>query len=174
MLGTNSEYFPVEQELINLSSAQGLRFLWSKKWQLSQLHQISVVIQNFKYKNLRFVVPCVFIHSNKTNQLDATNIRKFIAFLYRYCSTCFGHYNAHNQEPVKLPLQPLVSVWMWRWKCSQPWSATAENTSTSTFIRKQRLQRQFDGLLVMGIVMPETCWAVSVQKGDKLTNVCCI
>jgi len=25
-------------------------------------------------------------------------------------STCFGHHNAHNQEPVKLPLQPLVSV----------------------------------------------------------------
>jgi hypothetical protein len=28
------------------------------------------------------------------------------------------------------------------------------NTSTSTFIR---LQRQFHGLLMMGIVMPETC-----------------
>src|SRR5215475_11614589 len=26
------------------------------------------------------------------------------------CSTCFGHYYAHHQEPVKLPLQPLVSV----------------------------------------------------------------
>jgi hypothetical protein len=26
---------------------------------------------------------------------------KFIALLYRYCSTCFGHYNAHHQEPVQ-------------------------------------------------------------------------
>jgi hypothetical protein len=34
---------------------------------------------------------------------------------------------------------------------------TAENTSTFTFIRNQRLQRQFDGLLMMGIKMPETC-----------------
>jgi len=25
-------------------------------------------------------------------------------------STCFGHYYAHHQEPVKLPFQPLVSV----------------------------------------------------------------
>ena len=25
-------------------------------------------------------------------------------------STCFGHHNAHHQEPVKLPLQSLVSV----------------------------------------------------------------
>ena len=40
----------------------------------------------------------------------------------RHCSTFFGHYYAHYQEPVKLTLQPLVSVWMWRWKCSQQWS----------------------------------------------------
>ena len=32
----------------------------------------------------------------------------------------------------------------------------------------QRLQRQFDGLLMMGIVMPETCWAVSVQQSNKI------
>jgi len=28
----------------------------------------------------------------------------------QHCSACFGHYNDHHQEPVKLPLQPLVSV----------------------------------------------------------------
>ena len=31
----------------------------------------------------------------------------------------------------------------------------------------QRLQRRFDGLLMMGMVMPETCWAVSVRQSDK-------
>jgi len=59
---------------------------------------------------------------------------------------------------------------MWRWNCSQPWSA--ENISTSTFIRKPvaatAVWRQFDGLLMMGIVMPETCWAVSVRQSNKL------
>jgi len=35
------------------------------------------------------------------------SIVKFNALSYRYCSTCFGHYNAHHQELVKLPLQPL-------------------------------------------------------------------
>ena len=30
-----------------------------------------------------------------------------------------------------------------------------------------RLRRQFDGLLMMGIVMPETCSAVSVRKSNK-------
>jgi len=49
-------------------------------------------------------------------------VKFFIVLSYRHCSTCFGHYYAHHQEPVKLPLQPLVSLWMWRWTCSQPWS----------------------------------------------------
>jgi hypothetical protein len=41
---------------------------------------------------------------------------KFIALLYRYCSTCFGHHNAHHHFVNK--------------------PTTAENTSTCTFIRK--------------------------------------
>ena len=82
-----------------------------------------------------------------------------------HCSTCFGHYYAHHQEPVKLPLQPLVSVWMWRWKCSQPWLRTLPPPHS---YGNQRLQRQFDGLLMMGIVMPETCWAVSVRQSNKI------
>ena len=35
----------------------------------------------------------------------------------------------------------------------------------------QRLQRQFDGLLMMGIIMPETCWAVSVRQGNKISRL---
>jgi len=94
------------------------------------------------------------------------SIVKFITLSYRHCLTCFGHYNAHHQEPVKLPLQPLVSVWMWRcpqplvsvwiWRCPPPHS-----------YENQRLQRQFDGLLMMGIIMPGTCRAVSVRQSNK-------
>jgi hypothetical protein len=57
-----------------------------------------------------FVVPCIFNHSNKTTNQLQQSIVKFIALSYRYCSTCFGHYSAHHQEPVKLPSQPLVFV----------------------------------------------------------------
>jgi len=35
----------------------------------------------------------------------------------------------------------------------------------------QRLQRQFDGLLMKGIVMPETCWAVSVRQSNKILRL---
>jgi hypothetical protein len=53
---------------------------------------------------------------------------------------------------------------MWRWKCSQPWLRTFPPPHS---YGNQRLQRQFDRLLMMGIVMPETCRAVSVQQGNK-------
>ena len=35
----------------------------------------------------------------------------------------------------------------------------------------QRLQRQFDGLLMMGIIMPETCWAVSVRQSNEILRL---
>ena len=77
------------------------------------------------------------------------SIVKFIALSYRHCSTCFGRYNAHHQEPVKLPLQPLVEV--------EVFSAVVGLLTPPHPYGKQRLQRQFDGLLMMDIVMPETC-----------------
>ena len=35
----------------------------------------------------------------------------------------------------------------------------------------QMLQRQFDGLLMMGIIMSETCWAVSVRQSNKILRL---
>jgi hypothetical protein len=67
---------------------------------------------------------------------------KFIALLYRYCTTCYGHYTPHHLEPVKPPLQPLVpyecaggSVHSRGWFVSNK-PTMAENTSTPTFMRK--------------------------------------
>jgi len=42
-------------------------------------------------------------------------------------------------------------------------------TKTLSFMMKgnQGLQRQFNGLLIMGIIMPETCWAVSVRQSNR-------
>jgi hypothetical protein len=33
------------------------------------------------------------------------------------------------------------------------------------------LQRQFDGLLMMGIIMPETCSAVSVGQSNQILRL---
>ena len=35
----------------------------------------------------------------------------------------------------------------------------------------QRLQRQFDRLLMMDIIIPETCWAVSVRQSNKILRL---
>jgi len=48
---------------------------------------------------------------------------------------------------------------------------TAENTPPPHSYGNQRLQRQFDGLLMMGIVIPETCWAVSVRQSNKFYDL---
>jgi multidrug transporter EmrE-like cation transporter len=38
-------------------------------------------------------------------------------------------------------------------------------------IGNQKLQRQFNGLLKMGVVMPETCWATYVKQDNKFYNL---
>jgi hypothetical protein len=80
----------------------------------------------------------------QNTELDATiNCKIVIALSYRLCPKCFGHYYAHHQESVKMPLQ--------------------------------RLQRHFDGLLIIGKMMPETFWAESVrQSNNNFTIDCCI
>ena len=59
------------------------------------------------------------------------SVVKFIALLYRHCSACFGHYNAHHQEPYECGGGSVLSRGRF---VNKP--TTAENTSTSTFIQK--------------------------------------
>ena len=85
-------------------------------------------------------------------QLDAIEV--FVADLIA-CSTCFGHHYAHHQE-LKSIIQWLLPV-------------VFENHSTK-YHRQQPLYNTLE-LLMMGIVVPETCWA-----SNKICykNLCCI
>ena len=71
-------------------------------------------------------------------QLDAAEV--FIVYLIA-CSTCFGHHYAHHQE-LKSIIQWLLLV-------------VLENHSTK-YHKQQPLYNTLE-LLMMGIVMPETC-----------------
>jgi len=51
---------------------------------------------------------------------------------------------------------------------NRPWLRTLPSPHS---YRNQRLQRQFDGLLMMGIVMPETCWAVFVRQSNNILGL---
>ena len=106
-------------------------------------------------------------------QLDATEV--FIADLIA-CSTCFGHHYAHHQE-LKIIIRWLLPVvfravvfkllvWCGAEGCcsilqtghitlSSTPDQQLENHSTK-YHRQQPLYNTLD-LLMMGIVMPETC-----------------
>ena len=83
-------------------------------------------------------------------QLDATEV--FIADLIA-CCTCFGHHYAHHQE-LKSIIQWLLPVVFYITLSSTP-DQLLENHSTK-YHRQQPPYNTLE-LLMMGIVVPETC-----------------
>ena len=82
------------------------------------------------------------------NQLDAT----YYFIVFRIGSTCFGHYYAHHQELATIML---ISLQPGHYS-----SLTASNLQhTATQERNDQCGNQHYNLelLVVGIVMPETC-----------------
>ena len=84
-------------------------------------------------------------------QLDATEV--FIADLIA-CSTCFGYHHAHHQE-LKSIIQWLLRVVFCAVVFSSSWSGV-ELRVMRPVCRQQPLYNTLE-LLMMGIVMPETC-----------------
>ena len=97
----------------------------------------------------------------------------FIADLIA-CSTCFGHHYAHHQE-LKSIIQWLLPVGFRAvvmcpvCRMLQHPANRTHNHSTK-YHRQQPLYNTLE-LLMMGIVVPETCWA-SNKICNK--NLCCI
>ena len=98
-------------------------------------------------------------------QLDTTD--DFIADLIA-CSTCFGHHYAHHQELESI-IQVGAACHIWCFGCSSP--QTGHITLSSTPYRQlenkapnttgsTHLYNTLE-LLMMGIVVPKTCWASS-------------
>ena len=92
-------------------------------------------------------------------QLDATDV--FIANLIA-CSTCFGHHYAHHQE-LKSIIQWLLPV-VFRavvfkllvWCGAEGHVFGLQDASFCKYQRQQPLYNTLE-LLMMGIVVPETC-----------------
>ena len=92
-------------------------------------------------------------------QLDATEV--FIADLIA-CSTCFGHHYAHHQE-LKSIIQWLLPVVFGAvvfkllvWCGAEGCVSGLQDAAASCKHRQQPLYNTLE-LLMMGIVVPETC-----------------
>jgi len=86
-------------------------------------------------------------------QLDATEV--FIADLIA-CSPCFGHHYAHQQE-LKSIMQWLLPVVFRAVVFSSCWSGVELSSTPDQQYHRQRPLYNTLELLMMGIVVPETC-----------------
>ena len=93
------------------------------------------------------------------------------------CSTCFRHHYAHHQE-LKSIIQWLLRVVFYAVFFSSSWSGVELRVMRPATWKKHSIKYHTQQplyntleLLMMGIVMPETCWA-SNKICNK--NLCCI
>ena len=115
------------------------------------------------FLNLGFVAPCIFNHSNKNNQLDATIKRKIYCFVVQtllnmfralHCPSSAARQTAVAASGFRMNVEVEVFSTVVGLLANRPRLRTLPPAHS---YGNQRLQRQFDGLLVTGIVMPETC-----------------
>jgi len=104
------------------------------------------------------------------NQLDVTYY--FIVLLIG--STCFGHYYAHHQELTTMKLITTLVVFFLVCFSLQPGHYSSPTTPNLQHTANQEQNDQCGNehhsreLLMMGIVMPETCWAY--KKYNKIIS----
>jgi len=102
-------------------------------------------------QNLGFSSACI----KYINQPDAS-ISQIYCSSFRYSSTCFGHPHAHHQELINCsnrPARPRPTTLLPPRSSGKPEAATA--------VYK---------LLMMGMRMPETYWAVSKRRAINLRD----
>jgi len=106
--------------------------------------------------NLRFVVPCTLNHSNKNTQLDATINSKIYCFVVQtplnvfqalQCPSSGACQTAAGASGFRMNVEVEVFSAVFSLRTLPPPHSYGN----------RRLQRQFDGLMMMGIVMPKTC-----------------
>jgi len=98
-------------------------------------------------------------------QLDATEVL-FIADLIAF-STCFGHHYAHHQLSVMCPVCRMLASILQTGHITLSYTPDQQLENHSTkYHRQQPLYNTLE-LLMMGIVVPETCLASNIICNKK-------
>ena len=127
-------------------------------------------LDNWEITNLGFVVPRIFNQSNKNTQLYATINRKIYCFVVQTLLNVFRALLC----PSSGARQTAVAASGFRMNVEvEVFSAMVGLLTLPPphSYGNQRMQRQFDGPLMMGIIMSETCWAVSVRQSNKILRL---
>jgi hypothetical protein len=136
----------------------------------------------FHFHFLKVISPCLQHMSNsgtlfvKKNPTRCNSVSRFYYSIFIWSSTCFGRHTAHHQEPKTALAASGFSYLEGWWTCSW-WTllGTLCLTMSTNYqrMKNQRLPVQF-WLLMMGVVSPETCWALCKYGIIKILIHCCI
>jgi len=106
----------------------------------------------------------------QNTQLDATINRKILLLCH---TDTAQHVSGITMPIIRSPSNRRCSLWF-PYECGSGSVLSQQRLRTLPpphSYGNQRLQRRFDGLLMMGIIMPETCWAVSVRQSNKILRL---
>ena len=113
-------------------------------------------MRNFTNLDVRESVHNSIIHKEKSNKMQ--QFTKIYYFILIWSSTCFGRHTAHHQDPkTTLGASGFLYVTGW-WTCSW-WTLSGLTRPTTFHVWKTRGCQCNFRLLMMGGVLPETCWA---------------
>jgi len=116
------------------------------------------------------------IREEKSNKMQ--KLSKYFYSIFIWSSACFGRHTAHHQEPKTALAASGYSYVEGCWTCSW-WTLSGTlcppTTRSTTFhVWKIRGCQCSFGLLMMGGVSPETCWASYKYGIIKVLIYCCI
>jgi hypothetical protein len=140
------------------------RFSILKDIKLKNFYSIRYVKQNYTLKGFRF---------KWINQPDAA-ISQVYHLSFKYSSTCFAHHHAHQQELINC-----LRVCRWNVVVAVSLVVVGPDRTRPTTLLPPRSNGKPEAatavveLLMMGLMMPETCWAVFKRQVINLRN-CCI
>jgi len=95
---------------------------------------------------------CIIVQFIKKNPARCNNVSKFCYSIFIWSSTCFGQHTAHHQEPKTALAASGLSQYV-------PDNVHQLHCPTTFHVWKTRGYQCSFRPLMMGGVLPETCWA---------------